>query len=1834
MKYQLYLSSLLVAIIMFAGCNRATKTEAQQPDAGFTSYIQAYSTGMLKSGNSLRIVFAGEVLQSVREMPHPEELFDFSPALPGKALWMDNNILEYIPDQRMKNGTAYTASLDLDAVMQTRKGYETFSWEFQIIDQAISVEKQQTKVDDLSENVDVVVQVLTADYAAPSQLEEAFSFKYPYGDVSAEWEHNDKGEKHRLTLKNISRKKDDTELSISWKGKDMGIDVKGDERIIIPGTSVFKVLNVKTYPDPDRYILIEFSDAPDPQYNIDGLIYLKSGVNLNVVRNENRIKAYPVSKTNLEETLVLDASLKNSAGFSLEEDYEMTIHFDPVKPLVRWCGDGVILPDGKQLILPFEAVNLYAVDVSVVQVFEDNLTQFFQDNDIDKTYNLKKVGRLVMKKKVELINDEPIDRNIWNKFSLDLSEIIDADPGALYSVTLDIRPEYSAYPCHDSDNETLGSTIQNTISLEDDPEYIYYDSPDYYYYNDGYYESGWWQNRDNPCHPAYFNNKEITRNVLASNIGIIAKRSDRREVNVFVHDLLSSSPLSGATIKVLNYQQQVIAKAIADRDGYAQLSCAQTPWLVIAESGSQKGYLKITDDESLSLSRFDVSGEASPKGLKAFIYGERGVWRPGDTLYLSTMIADRDNPLPDDHPLLMELFDPQGRITWRQVQKLGNHNLNTFIIPTDNDDITGRWTAKVTVGGASFSKKVRIETIKPNRLSVDIEFPSDTIRGYTNTTIPVFAEYLHGAKASGLKLITEISLKPLQPFFKGYSDYSFYNPAATIGEHHYDEMHKKLDSNGKTELILSPPGVSAPGFLRADFNSRVYENNGEFSVDFSSVVLSPYKTYVGVKAPGETDYWNRLETDKDHKLDVVTLDEHGNPVDVTGIEVFFYKMKWDWWYENGGNYASYVNNRNVQPVYSTRISTKKGKADVTFNIAYNDWGRYLVYVSIPGGHACCSEVFVDWPGWNTRHSDENKQGASLIAVSTDKDKYNVGDKAEITFPGAENGNAVFTIESNNRILYKETVKTHAGDNTLSFKVDADMTPNVYACIHLLQPHYHPDNDLPLRLYGVVPVFADDPETILSPVVDIPDQLRSQENTTITVSEENGKPMTFTLAVVDEGLLGLTNFRTPSPHDHFFAREALGIHTWDMYDDVIGAFSGNMASVFAIGGDEYVENKENKDSRRFKPVVEFYGPYTLKKGKEQKIQMQLPEYVGKVRVMAVAAAENAWGAAHQSVTIKDPLMVHATLPRILGPNEKVRVPVTVFAMEESVKNVEVAVSVTGDVEIKEYRKSVFFNEPGDQIVWFEMLTGNTSGEVTFNVKASSANETAMETITLECRNPNPFQTIVNSVRVKPGMTETIPVTLHGDLASATAIAEVSSIGISGVGRTVEYMMRYPHACAEQTTSAGFVQLLLPGLLNTSDPRFENAQQNVTEIIGGLRKYQKPSGAMAMWPGAQYESPWVSCYIAHFMAVANETGYTVPQATEQKLMRYLQKNNFADFKDDGLTEAYRLYVLALHGDADFSAMNRMKANLSKPAVALRLAAAYAIAGKTDVAEDIFKTINLNGFISEDFSRFSWYYYDRNTAMAMALETAILVDDQNAVSDFSAELSKLLSGNEYMNTHNAAWSMYALWQLLKNEAATNLMSFDMDYNGSSYSQNTDRNIVSYTLPVQTENASVIDFSNKGEQSLFVNTAVTARPEQGREKETQRNLNLDIQYHLQDGSLADPENLNVGDEVIMEVSVTNPGLRKAYDNMALTVGLPAGWEFYGNEDKDFNHPGVDYYDLRDDRINIYFGLKRNEVITFNIRVHASYAGQFYLPATICEAMYDNTIYALKKGQWVSVAP
>ena len=1863
-------TGLFLLIMMTVGLYSCTRTQKDIiPSADYAPYVNAYTGGVISQNSTIRIELTHDQPMVDLNSELKNNPFSFSPSLKGKAYWVSNNTIEFVPEEgTLKPGTLYEGTFQLGDFIEVDKKLKEFNFSFRVQERNFTLQLESLPITATQpDEINIKGEIRFSDVVKKEEVEKMLTASDGKKSYPVEVTATDNLTRYQFNIRQIPREADDYPLTITANGNPAGIDRKQSEEVLIPAKDCFRFMSAERIEQPENGIEIVFSAPLSTTQDLKGLIEIPEVSSSIFQISENRVFIYFEANTQNKLTLNIHEGVKDSQGKALGTSHTISFSEVSLKPQVEMSTSAAILPDSKSLIIPFRAVNLYAVDLSVIRVFENNVLMFMQTNSLASANELRRSGRLVYKKTLWLAKDASKDIHHWGDYSIDLAGLIHQEPGAIYRVILSFRQEYSAYPCGGNENQDMKFADSNTSDglikvsgsvLSEEDEAIWNTPEAYYYYNGGTMD--WsvyrWTERDNPCHPSYYMNSDriAACNVFASNLGMIVKRNSLNKLWIAVSNILDTKPIGKAQVTAYNFQLQPIGKGETNGDGFVEITPKGVPFIIVAESEKQKAYVRVVDGEEQSVSRFDVGGKDIQKGLKGFIYGERGVWRPGDTLHISFILEDREKRIPDKHPVALEIYNPRGQFYTKMISTQGMNGFYTFDVPTQATDPTGLWNAYIKVGGTTFHKGLRIETIKPNRLKINLALPKVLQATDKDIYAPLTSTWLTGATASKLKAKIEMSLSKVNTQFKKYGQYIFNNPATDFTTIKTDVFDGTLDAEGKASVTLKvPTATEAPGMLNATFTTRVFEPGGDASIYTQTIPFSPFTSYVGINLNQPKGKY--IETDKDHVFDIVTVNTQGQLVNRTNLEYKIYRIGWSWWWENSGeSFGTYINNSSITPVASGNLQTRGGKASFKFRVDYPSWGRYLVYVKDKeSGHATGGTVYIDWPEWRGRSSKTDPSGIKMLAFSLNKDSYEIGETATAIIPAAAGGRALVSIENGSTVLRQEWIEvSNGGDTKYTFKITPEMTPNVYLHISLLQPHAQTVNDLPIRMYGVVPVFVTNSQTVLQPQIQMPEVLRPETNFNVTVSEKSGKPMTYTLAIVDDGLLDLTNFKTPDPWNDFYSREALGIRTWDMYDNVLGASSGSYSSLFSTGGDATLKPADAK-ANRFKPVVKFIGPFYLGKGKSQTHTLKLPMYVGSVRAMVVAGQDGAYGNAEKTAFVRTPLMMLSTLPRVLSIQEEITVPVNIFAMENQVKNVTVSLQASGGgVQIVgANQQSLKFSQPGDQLVFFTLKTGSKTGKATIHLTANGGGQQTKETIEIEVRNPNPVVTLRNSQWVEAGQSKELSYNLSSSSANNQIKLEVSRIPSVDISRRFDFLYNYQHHCTEQLTSKA-LPLLFVGQFKTIDKiEAEKIKTNIQEAIRQIYGRQLPNGGFVYWPGNAVADEWISSYAGMFLTLAQEKGYAVHSNVLNKWKRFQRAaaQNWRMPQDASgwqqwqseLQQAFRLYTLALAGVPEYGAMNRMKeqAGLSIQAK-WRLATTYALTGKMKPAEEL--VYNAETTVSP-YSSMNQIYGSSDRDEAMILETLILMNRERDALQQAKVVSKNLSQEEWFSTQSTAFALMAMGRLAEKLSGT--LDFVWTWNDKQQPAVKSAKAVFEKEIATTPKSGMIAVKNQGKGALSVDLITRTQLLNDTLPAISDNLRMDIRYANLNGTPISVNDIIQGTDFMAITSISNISGTSDYTNLALTHIIPSGWEIYNERmvapetesgAADGSGKSVskyNYLDIRDDRVLTYFNLRRGETKVFTVRLQATYAGNFILPAVQCEAMYDVNVQARSKAGRTTVS-
>lgn len=1831
-------SKILIIILLFTllSCSN-NKKENPQVDApnkvDMSNFITAHTSGTISIKDKVLVTLNISNESYVK----PDEALlkkaiTYNNKMDADINLDDNGVLTITPKKQLSFNKEWQCSVELGyffSDIKEKNKYFKFSFKTGILSFESGIDGVFAQSESNSRQQKIKAYIKTSDFVSEDKKEEMLKVELDGLRVknNITWDHISDTESWIL-IQNIEKKEIEQRVELIFNGNKIGINKIEKADRVISAIGQFKYLEHSLQQRGQKVIRINFSSPIKRNQHLDSLISLSTGDKPKITVEGSTLRVYPPNNVTGKVKLGISKNLIDTNDIKLNKPYSLTINFDRSKPGVMIVGDQGILPSSDNLKFSFDAVTLKSIKVVVQEISKNNILQHLQVNNIIGTKELNRVGETILSTSIDLNLSNIDDPYSWNRFYINLADYITVNTGSMYYITLSFDIEDSIFEFMEGGDKKSDTYRSHDWKLRKDP------SNNYYYKNYGF----------------------PVKMIYSSNLGIIAKKSSVNKMNLYITNILDTKPVSGAIVIAYNYQQQPINQGVTNSSGEYSFNFEELPSFIVVKNDRDTGYCKIRGANSLSTSSFDTTGVYSSKGIKGFIYGDRGVWRPGDTIYLNFILQDINNRIPNGHPIIMELWSPKGKMIKKVVKERTNATIYDFPIETSVDSSTGDWIAKVKVGGSTYSKNVKIETIKPNRLKLDLDFNQEVLT-YENEQISgdLQVNWLHGAPARNLKTKYDIELFPVDTRFKGYDEFEFDDPGIVYSSKKKSIIDTKVDESGfaKVDINLNELTQSnrSPGILQAVFTGKAFEEGGNFSIDNFSKLYYPYKSYVGMKFEKSSSWYNYFYVDKEYNIDLALVDKDGNPLS-SQVDIEIYKMEWKWWWHRGNQRNdAYLSANSKNLIKNDSITVKNGKAKWNFSFGEEETGRYYVKVTDrSSGHSTGSIFYMRWPYWywyrdGVNRNNKGDEGAVLLQFASDKESYTLGEKALITFPSSKGGRALISIENGSEILKSFWVETEDKETKTTVDIVAGMAPGIYINIILLQPHSQKVNDLPIRLYGIIPVEVYDPNTKITPIIDTADSYRPEKEVNISVSELNGKPMDYTLIIVDEGLLDITNFDTPNPWSSFYAREALGVRTWDIYSFIAGAFTGNYGTLLAVGGGGMGTGKDPEKINRFKPVVQYLGPFSLKAGEKKSHSFILTPYIGSVRVMVTGANKSgAYGSIEKAVPVKDPLMVLSTMPRVLGPNEKLKLPVNVFALEDHIKEVTVTIESSELIKIVgEKTKKVFFDKIGDKTIYFDAETANDLGNANVKVTVQSGKNRAETEVDINLRASNMPETRVQSTILQPGKSWDVQFNDWALKSTKNMKLEISRIPPIDLNRRLDYLIRYPHGCLEQTLSRIFPQLFLSDITDLTAEQKSDIDNFIKIGINKLKRFQKSDGSFVYWPGRSYTNIWLTNYAGHFLLEAEKRGYSIPGEMKRTWISYQNRAAKSyDYYENSrhLNQSYRLYTLALAGQGSISIMNRLYSNkdslnsLDKS----RLASAYALSGRMDVAKELIKESNWRSL--KDYKPTRYSYGSKLRDKAMMLEAMVHTDSlgENSAKLLESISAELSNSNRWMSTQTTAYSLIAVGYFSNKANKGDNITY-------SYSSENGKNKVDFTKNISTQNipfTNKITVTNHSKIPLYTRAISSGIPLVGRESDEENGISMSVKYVIP--NRYNVENIPQGTDFYAEVTVTN-NTSDYIEDLSLNMIFPSGWEILNtrlydspeNRNKSkINIP--DYTDIKDDRVYMYFDLSSNRYQndsiskTFKVLLNASYIGEYYLPGISCEAMYDNEIYSRKKGKKVKV--
>lgn len=1348
--------------------------------------------------------------------------------------------------------------------------------------------------------------------------------------------------------------------------------------------------------------------------------------------------------------------------------------------------------------------------------------------------------------------------------------------------------------------------------------------------------------------------------VSLSDIGLIAHQT-KNEVLVWANSIHTAEPLQGVEVTLVSNNNQSVYTLKTDGSGFVKFDKVNekapgfTIALLTARTTDDFNFLFLPDTQ-VETSRFDVAGKRdNESGFNAFVYGDRDIYRPGETIHFNTIIRLQDWQSVGEVPLLIRVMSPNGR-ELRAFRKTTNaQGAVATDVPLSPAAVTGSYSIEVLNANNVLlvSQPVSVEEFIPDRIKVDVltgkrPDAGEPYKAGETITVSATAMNLFGPPAADRAYEMELQLKRKVFSPKGFDEYDFSiaNEPLGNGAEKNDVFPKDIrqgrtNANGQaTEKFPISAQYQDIGLLEAKLFVTVFDENGRPVNRLRRLTVLTQPTLFGIRLPDRY-----VTTNTPISPDLVALDPAGTlraSASAT-IEVVRYDYQTVIEKEGDGNQIKYTTKRREKSVYTNTLLFKGGHA--AFRYVPTVSGEYEIRVRRPNATNYAATGFYAYGYGNTVASSFEVSQEGQVLMTLDKAVYQTGDKARVLFKAPFDGKILVTVERNGVLEQVWLTTTHKSAEW-SFSVGSQHLPNVYVTATLIRAM---DNvNLPLTVaHGFTSIAVQDTDTKLPVTLTAAGQSRSKTKQTITV--KTARNAQVTLAIVDEGILQIKNYKTPDPHGFFYQKRALEVGSHDLYALLYPELS--LKSTSSVGGDGYdLEKRVNPLSNgRVQLVALWSGILDTGSDGEATFTVDIPQFSGDLRVMAVAYKDNAFGSANSNMKVADPIVISTGVPRFLSPGDKLVLPVNLSNTTKQVATVTAKLNLTGPLVADSISAQKVIIPPGrESRAVFRVTAKQAIGAGTITIVANGLNETYTEKTDITIRPAASLQKTTTSGIVAGGQTQSLQ--LAGNFLTGTARTSLtlSRSPVAQYGRELSYLLGYPHGCIEQTISKALPQLYFADLAkqmatNTYFVRAGesdlNPATNVRQAIQTVESLQMPGGGFAMWPGMVAAAgqtnvdEWASAYAMHFLTEAQAAGYEVRSSVLSSAIDFLTTltnrpatENDVIFDEAGSqtyrkvasrTSIYALYTLALAGKPNRSAMSYYKQNsaLLTPDSRYLLASSFFRVGDTRSFSDLLPK-KFSDNTTRRHTGGSYASPIRN--LALVLEILVETDRNNVqIPTLARQLTAALKQATYINTQEASFAFLALGKLARqtaNSTATATVAAKGSLLGAMRGSSATIKRIPTNAPLQ--------ILAKGTGNVYYFAESEGVPASGRIPEEDNGLRVRRMYLSREGKpLA---GIRQNDLVVVKITLASTnGL--AIENVVITDLLPAGLEVENprlTEPRDMpwiQKPAVpDYFDLRDDRINFYTTATGTERSYYYL-ARAVSKGQFAVGPVAADAMYNG---------------
>ncbi|MFO0724294.1 MAG: alpha-2-macroglobulin [Myxococcota bacterium] len=1743
-------------------------------------------------------------------------LLDITPPVPGKLSWRDRDTLVLLPSEPLVTATRYTAEVHLTPPEGKRFGGEhTFHFNTELLG-VVGVQSFVTGVGEAEAKVNVdfslpvkpadvstLVHFLTASGQTLSATletkvpQKTMAFRIPHIDVSA-------------GAVNLKVKVDGT-LAPAGGGEALRQEVLMPVTITKPTA----LLVEQVYPaeSSGKYVIyVRLNDDVDPD-SVKNAISLDPPTKITVEPSGHLITLRGTFKPNTNVTVTIKKGLFGLNGGQLEEEISRVVLIQGLQPELKFSHGGSYLQRGGAQKFALESVNIKKLKVQVDKVLENNLVHVLPRLRTNARY-------------------------CGDDGCYDDGEGYD---GEYYGGDGYYGSSYSYY----GDLATFGTNVlRGEVVPEEKPnEWVTTNLPFSDVNKDDRFGLYRLRVMDSDMQWRY-----AEKWLLATDLGISAKIG-RDQARVLVVSLASSKPVAGVKVELRSSTNQLVGQGLTDASGawVASLSnvrAGEPVSVITAAKDGDFSYLALASS-ALKTADFDVGGEGdSTAPYEAYVYLDRGIYRPGDTAKVSVLVRDKLLKTPPPFPYTVEIRNPQYRVFQTLKGSTEQDGISIFSVDFPADAPTGTYAVRVlgaSGDGALGTEKIKLEEFMPDRLKVVVTPSAPKVEPGESIGFDIASNYLFGPPAKGLKMQAECAYD-LAPVTSGqYAEFGLAGGGGKLNEGS-DLGESALDDEGHASLACGwQVGDEPPQRpVRVSLYATVSENGGRAVTGLGSQLVHPLPYYLGARRNSSSYY---ASIGKSAELELLALDHEGKPKAGADVDVVINKVSWKSVLRLVNGRYQYTSEKSSTQIASLHLKSAAGPTPIAYSAA--DPGWYEAKLSSSGARAEVSfwAAGDGYAGWEMKDPTQ-------IGLTMDKPLYGPGDTANVMVRAPFAGHLYLTVERD-RVLFATDVVMTGNTTSIPIPLSAAMAPNAFVVATLLRPVGSAEKLAPMRAFGVAPFKVKADEHKLEVKLSAPETMRPNQPIEVSVEVQGGKgSVQATLAAVDEGILRITNFQSPDPFAFFTRRRRLGITSYDMFEDVLPEVEGRASAIVrAAGGDaERTKHLNPVSIKRVKAVALWSGLVKLDGSGKGKIKLDVPQFQGQLRLMAVAFEGDRFGGGQRQVIVRDPIVLTPTLPRFVGPLDRFQFPIDVFNGTGADAEIEVGVEIDGRIKVVgEAKQKIKVAKDAQESVHFELLADEVAGKAKVVVRARGGGQETSSDTELAIRPPNTVTTEGAFFVARPG--EPVKYKFGGGYLAGTMKTRVT-VGpapVAGFGAALQYLISYPYGCVEQTTSKAFPLLYLKDLAKTAAPELANDKSidiYVNAAIARLSSMLTPEGGLSYWPGGGYGYPWATIYGTHFLVEAKKAGYQVDDAVLKRLLDHLtQLSNQASFTLYGRSgwyfenSAYALYVLAAAGRPNSSATNfaaeamrRILAGKGHPSgfdwvptdeqSRALIAGALMLGGDRGRAEE---------FLGRDFSlNKAGPRYDMwSSTRADALLLSVLADvnpNHRSVPALMRSLSDEAKIGRWYNTQENAFALVALGKIQRAIGGSGAVSGVIKLGGKEIKTLDPNGPVSLQDDKAAWLGQELEVSLTGAAPAFVGIQVEGiRPTIPAPKS--RGFSVERSYFDRQGHPINPDAITQGDVVVVRLEL-GTSLSTRQSNAVLVDLLPAGLEIENPRLSDQqleswmtkNRYVPDYIDIRDDRAIMFIDVYPGAHQYYYYLARAVTEGEFVLPHVLVEAMYD----------------